>query len=124
MLGPLFGNADVDLVTGTETAPHVIQSETYTSANPDNPLQVVVAYNDSRCAASSNFSGVSVSDDGGITFTRVTTASGRSPFTNTFGDPVVLYNKPTATWFTTWIDAGCGGGGHGRSPSPQSLGPD
>src|SRR5450755_1547276 len=44
VLGPLaFGNADVDLVTGAETAPHTIQSETYTSANPDNPLQVIVA---------------------------------------------------------------------------------
>ena len=49
LLGPLaFGTADVDLVTGTETPPHIVQSETYTAANPDNPLQVVVAYNDSR----------------------------------------------------------------------------
>ena len=121
VLGPLFGNADVDLVTGTETAPHIIQSETYTSANPDNPLQVIVAYNDSRCAGSSNFSAVSVSNDGGLTFTRVTTAGGCSPFTNTFGDPVILYNKPTATWFTTWIDAGCGGGGMGgyKSTNPS-----
>src|SRR5438445_7305364 len=29
-----FGAADVDLVTGTETPPHVIQSETYSTANP------------------------------------------------------------------------------------------
>ena len=51
-----FGAADVDLVTGTETSPHITQSETYTTANPDNPNQVVVAYNDSRCAATNNFS--------------------------------------------------------------------
>ena len=31
-------------------------------------------------------------------------ASGCSPFANTFGDPVVLYNKPTQTWFTVWLD--------------------
>ena len=43
-----FGAADVDLVTGTETSPHIIQSETYTSANPDNPNEIVVAYNDSK----------------------------------------------------------------------------
>src|ERR1700730_13913005 len=65
-IGPLaYGTTDVDVVTGPETAPHVIQSETYTTANPDNPLQVAVAYNDSRGAASSNFSGLSFSTDGG-----------------------------------------------------------
>src|SRR6266550_6778440 len=32
-----YGAADVDLITGTETFPSVTQSETYTSANPDNP---------------------------------------------------------------------------------------
>src|SRR5437763_1510890 len=100
-----FGGADVDLVTGTETAPHVIQSETYTGANPDNPDQVLAAYNDSRCANSNNFSGLSVSEDGGLTFTRVTNGSGCSPFANTFGDPVAIYNKPTGTWFTVWLDA-------------------
>ena len=56
-----FGAADVDLVTGTETPPHIIQSETYTAANSDNPDEVLVAYNDSRCAANNNFSAVSVS---------------------------------------------------------------
>ena len=43
-----FGATDVDLVTGADTSPHVTQSETFTTANPDNPLQVIVAYNDSR----------------------------------------------------------------------------
>ena len=100
-----FGAADVDLVTGTETPPNIIQSETYTAANPDNPDEVVVAYNDSRCAANSNFSALSTSTDGGLTFTRLTNGSGCSPFANTFGDPVVLYNKPTQTWFTVWLDA-------------------
>src|SRR5207253_7129858 len=41
VLAPDFGTADVDLVTGTETSPNIIQSETYTTANPDNPNQVV-----------------------------------------------------------------------------------
>src|SRR5712671_233321 len=114
-----YGAADVDLVTGTETPPHIIQSETYTTANPDNPDQICVAFNDSRGAAASNFSGISCSTDGGATFTRVTTASGQSPFTNTFGDPVVLYNKPTGTWFTVWLDANgsCTLGGY-KSTTP------
>jgi hypothetical protein len=98
VLAPLaFGTTDVDLVTGTETSPHVIQSETYTTSNPDNPNQVVVAYNDSRCAASSNFSAVSVSTDGGTTFTRVTTVSGN--VRQYPGDPVIHYPGPTATWY-------------------------
>ena len=115
-----YGGTDVDLVTGTETPPHIIQSETYTGANPDTPDQVLAAYNDSRCADSSNFSALSVSNDGGLTFTRVTNGSGCSPFANTFGDPVVLYNKPSGTWFTVWIDgnAGCTLGGY-KSTTPD-----
>jgi hypothetical protein len=115
-----FGGTDVDLVTGTETPPHIIQSETFTGANPDSPDQVLAAFNDSRCADSSNFSGLSVSTDGGLTFTRVTNGSGCSPFANTFGDPVVIYNKPTGTWFTVWLDgnAGCTLGGY-KSTTPD-----
>src|SRR6266550_5088468 len=114
-----FGGVDVDLVTGTETSPHIIQSETYSTANPDNPDQICVAFNDSRSATSNNFSGLSCSTDGGTTFTRVTKATGQSPFANTFGDPVVLYNKPTGTWFTVWIDANgsCTLGGY-KSSTP------
>ena len=93
----VFGGTDVDLVTGTESFPNVTQSETYTAANPDDPNQIVVAYNDSRGVNASpiNISAASVSTDGGTTFTRVTNAGGQSPFPDTFGDPVVLYNKPT-----------------------------
>ena len=76
------GAGDVNLITGTETTPNITQSETFTWANPDNPQQVVVAYNDSRGRNQSpiNISGASVSTDGGATFTRVTNASGQSPF--------------------------------------------
>src|SRR6266481_6095353 len=37
-----YGAADVDLVTGTEPPPHIIQSETYSTANPDNADQICV----------------------------------------------------------------------------------
>src|SRR5436309_2528481 len=115
-----FGGTDVDLVTGTETPPHIIQSETYSTANPDNPNQICVAFNDSRGAAVNQFSGVSCSTDGGLTFTRITNASGQGPFANTFGDPVILYNKPTQTWFTVWLDANgsCTLGGY-KSTTPE-----
>src|SRR5882724_9590565 len=118
----VYGSTDVDLVTGTETSPNITQSETFSTANPDDPNEIVVAYNDSRGLNASPLviSTVSVSTDGGTTFTRVTNASGQSPFPNTFGDPVALYNKPTQTWFTVWLDgnAGCTLGGF-KSTDPS-----
>ena len=126
LLVPLYGAGDVNLITGTETPPNITQSETFTWANPDNPQQVVVAYNDSRGRNASpiNISGASVSTDGGATFTRVTTAGGQSPFANTLGDPVVLYNRANSTWFTVWLDTGLRRSGLGRVQVHQSLGPD
>ena len=37
----VYGATDVDLITGTESFPNVTQSETFTTANPDDPSQVV-----------------------------------------------------------------------------------
>src|SRR6266567_7682942 len=91
LLMPLaYGAADVNLITGTETFPNITQSETYSTANPDNLNQICVAYNDSRGRNFNpiNISGLSCSTDGGTTFTRLTKATGQSPFDNTFGDPV------------------------------------
>src|SRR6266498_4183579 len=102
-LAPLaFGAADVDLISPqTDSGTHITQSETFSWANPDNPNQIVVAYNDSRGVFANpiNISGASVSTDGGATFVRLTAANGQSPFQNTYGDPVALFNKPTQTWF-------------------------
>src|SRR5205807_7861096 len=74
--------------------------------------QIVVAYNDSRGRNFNpiNISGASVSTDGGATFTRLTKANGQSPFDNTVGDPVVVYNRQSGTWVTIWLDNGCGSG--------------
>src|SRR5438094_1686994 len=118
-----YGSTDVDLITGTETFPNVTQSETFTTANPDNLLEIGAAYNDSRGRNFNpiNISGASFSTDGGATFTRLTKANGQSPFDNTFGDPVLLYNKPSGTWFTVWLDGACGGQGLGgyKSATPE-----
>jgi hypothetical protein len=127
LLTPLaYGAADVDLVTGTDTSPNVVQSETFTTANPDNPNQIVVAYNDSRGRNFTpiNISGASASTDGGATFTRLTKANGQSPFDNTLGDPVILYNRPSGTWFTVWLDVGCGGQGLGGYKSTTPWDPN
>src|SRR6266487_4869159 len=127
LLAPLaYGTTDVDLVTGAEISPNVTQSETFTASNPDNLNQIVVAYNDSRGRNASpiNISGASVSTDGGNTFTRLTTGSGQSPFSNTVGDPVILYNRPTGTWYTVWIDFGCGSDGLGGYKSTNPSDPN
>jgi hypothetical protein len=126
VLAPLvYGTTDVNLVTGGETSPNVTQSETFTASNPDNANQIVVAYNDSRGRNASpiNISGASVSTDGGATFARLTAANGQSPFSNTLGDPVVLYNRQSGTWFTVWLDAGCGAQGLGgyKSTTPSNA---
>src|SRR3954468_4551999 len=124
LLAPLTnGASDVDLISGPETSPSVTQSETYTLANPDNPLQIVSAYNDSRGRNLNpiNISGASVSTDGGNTFARLTLGTGQGPFSNTEGDPVVLYHKQSGTWFTVWLDVACGGQGLGgyKSTTPE-----
>jgi hypothetical protein len=120
-----YGGTDVDLITGTETWPSVAQSTTFTWMNPDNTNQIVIGYNDVRCAPH-NYSGASASTDGGTTFTRLTNASGCSPFgsagTN-YGDPVILYHRPTGYWYATWLDVACGGQGIGyyRSTTPWDV---
>ena len=70
----------------------------------------------------STFSGASVSTDGGTHLYPPHQGSGQSPFDNTFGDPVVLYNKPTQTWFTVWLDgnAGCTLGGYKSTDSRRT----
>ena len=118
---------DANLITDAENSPNITQSETFTWANPDNPNQVVVAYNDWRGRNQNpiNISGASVSTDGGATFTRVTCANntlpcvtGQSPFRGTLGDPVVFYNRPISTWFTIWLDTGAAVRGWGATSLP------
>ena len=126
LLAPVsYGDLDVDLITGPETFPNVTQSTTFTTANPDNPNQIVVAYTDLRgiTAKPPSGSGASVSTDGGATFTRLT-YNGQSPFPNTGGDPVVLYSRHSSTWYTVWGDLVCGGLGGYKSTTPWDPSPD
>jgi hypothetical protein len=74
--------------------------------------------------------GVYKSTDAGKTWTRLTCPStsgtcvaGQSPFKNTFGDPVALYNKAAGTWFAIFLDAGCGGQGIGGYKSTTPTDP-
>src|SRR6478672_5000440 len=127
ILVPLYGAGDVNLINHPETSPNITQSETFTTVNPDNPQQIVVAYNDSRGrnVTPINISGASVSTDGGATFDRLTRSStGQSPFAGTEGDPVVLYHKPSQGWITVWLDTACGAQGLGGYKSLTPSNPD
>ena len=122
-----FGGTDFDLINpGPESGTHITQSETFSWTNPDDPNTIVVEYNDSRGVFSSpiNITGASVSTDGGATFTRLTKSNGQSPFSNTLGDPVMLFNKPTSTWFAYALDPACGGQGIGGYKSTNPSDPN
>ena len=126
LLVPLYGAGDVNLITGTETSPNITQSETFTWANPDNPQQVVVAYNDSRGRNASpiNISGASVSTDGGATFTRVTNASGQSPFCRYGGRPCCFVQSSQLHLVYRVAGHGLRRSGPRWVQVHQSLGPD
>src|SRR5207247_3255625 len=53
----------------------------------------------------------------------LTTGSSQIPFSNTVGDPVILYNRPSGTLFTVWLDGGCGAQGLGgyKSTTPWNA---
>ena len=122
-----YGGSDFNLITpGPESGTHITQSETFSWTNPDDPNTIVVEYNDSRGVFSSpiNIIGASVSTDGGATFARLTKSNGQSPFSNTLGDPVMLFNKPTATWFAYALDLACGGQGIGGYKSTNPSDPN
>ena len=122
ILAPLnYGGPDVNLITPPETFPY-LQSTTYSLANPENPNQVLVAYIDTRCFHINppNGSGASFSTDAGATFTRLTTATGCSPFTDA-GSQVILYNTPTHTWFVVGGDSDCGGIGGYKTTTPGDV---
>ena len=113
-----LGGSDVDLITGADVFPHVTQSESFVWAHAGT---VVVNYNDSRNAPS-NFSGVSVSTDGGATFRRLLPSPLATGHGTNFGDPIVVFNAKLGRWFAGDLATGCGGQGIGlwESTSPAS----
>src|SRR4029434_7965454 len=76
-----YGTTDVNLINpGPENGSHITQSETFVGANPDNPNEIVVAYNDSRGVFANpiNISCASVSTAGGTTFIHLHAANRRN----------------------------------------------
>jgi hypothetical protein len=114
----IFGGTDTNLITGTETFPKVTQS---TSASWGHGNTIVVVYNDSSGSNLSpvSYCGVSVSTDGGATFTRLP-----YKFNNggaCYGDPSVFYSIRAAKWYVSFIFAGCGSQGIGQWESSDGV---
>lgn len=115
-LGPLVAPANVNTITGAENYPKVTQSESMVWSSDGQTI--VVNYNDSRTSPS-NYSGVSVSTDGGATFTRLDPSPFASGHGTNYGDPIVVYNKKLSMWFAGDLATGCGGQGIGLWTSPD-----
>jgi FG-GAP-like repeat len=106
---PLAAPANVDVITGAETYPHVTQSESMVWSS--DGTRIVVGYNDSINASSSQFSGVSYSTNGGSSWTRILPSPFASGHGSNFGDPILVYNAKLATWFAgdlTSLTSGAG----------------
>jgi hypothetical protein len=109
---------NVDVITGAETYPHVTQSEDQIAVNGST---VAVAYNDSISAASGQYSGISVSTDGGATFTRQLPSPFATGHGNNYGDPILVYNKKFSKWVTGDLVGGCGSQGLGLWTSTNAT---
>jgi hypothetical protein len=120
VLGPLGAATNVNTITGPEIFPNVTQSESMVWSNDGNTI--VVHYNDSRERSASPIiiAGLSVSTDGGATFTRLSPSPLRG-HGNNFGDPIVVYNAKLAQWFAGDLASGCGGQGIGLWTSPDGI---
>jgi hypothetical protein len=107
-----IGGADVNTITGGETWTHVTQSEDQIAVNGGT---VVVAYNDSKDVAANPIviEGMSVSTNGGASFTRLSPSPFATGHGANYGDPFVVYNKKLATFFAGGLSAACGGQGLG-----------
>lgn len=115
----VVAGTDVNLVTGAETYPRVTQN---TSATWGHGNTVVVAYQDSTgldLSPSSNC-GVSVSTDGGATFTRLSYKFNDGGAC--YGGPSVLYSTNAAKWFVYFLSGRCGGApAIGQWESPDGI---
>jgi hypothetical protein len=110
--------ANVDIITGTETLPKVTQDQSVVWSSDGRTI--VVNYSDSRTSPS-NYSGVSVSTDAGVTWTRLLP----SPFATghqSMGQPILGYNAKLATWFAGDIVSGTGMGTCTNNNTGQGIG--
>jgi hypothetical protein len=113
-----FGGTDINLITGAETFPRVTQAE---GTSWGHGQTVVVAYADSSGSGLSPVSicGVSVSTNGGATFTRLP-----NKFTENgpcYGGASVIYSVRAAKWTVRFVSGACGSLGIGQWFSSDGI---
>ncbi len=111
-----YGGVDID-VSGPDPNPFAVHS---TSMVWGNDATVVVTYNDSA-EAPDNYSGVSVSLDGGATFIRLRPSPFATGHGENYGYPVVVWNAALQQWFAGFLVTGCGAFGIGLWSSVDAL---
>jgi hypothetical protein len=79
----------------------------------NNGQTIVVNYNDHNPGGSLNYTGTSVSTDGGSTFKELAPPPFSSGHGDNFGDPIVVFNSKLNKWFAGDLADGCGGQGVG-----------
>jgi len=109
---------NVNTITEEEVFPKVTQSEAMVWSS--DGATIVVTMNDSSGWRPS-LGGVSVSQDGGETFTRLLPSPFATGHGENYGDPVVVYNAALQTWFAGFMAQGCGGQGLGLWTSPNGV---
>jgi hypothetical protein len=100
------------------TSSSCTKSENMVFANTSNPLNIVVNYNDHN---GSSYTGTSVSNDGGTTFTELSPAPFATGHGTNYGDPIVVYNSKLGKFYAGDIVTGCGGFGLGLWTSPDGT---
>ena len=93
------------------------ESMVYHSTRPGDNT-VVVNYN-AEYGTGSCYSGISVSTDGGSTYTE--SESLCSGHGTNYGDPIVVFNQKLNKWFAGDLASGCGGFGLGMWSSPDGI---
>ena len=83
-----------------------------------NGSTIVVNYNDHNV---NQYSGTSVSTDGGATFTQILPPPCASGHGTNFGDPIVVFNAKLNKWFAGDLATNCGGQGIGLWTSNDGV---
>ncbi|MEO6393376.1 MAG: FG-GAP-like repeat-containing protein [Pyrinomonadaceae bacterium] len=113
-----FGLTDINLITGTDTLPHVTQA---TSSSWAHGNTVVVAFVDSSgfLLPQLSFCAVAVSTNGGATFTRSNYRFNTAG--QCFGNMSVFYSLAAAKWFASGFNTSCGDSGIAQWESPDGI---
>jgi hypothetical protein len=113
-----FGGTDINLITGTETSPHITQNG---SSAWGHGSTVIVAYQDSSgdTLSPQSYCGVSTSTDGGSTFTRLPEKFNTGGAC--YGYPSVFYSVRAAKWYVSFLAGRCGGFGVGQWTSLDGI---